>query len=475
MACSSTLPKLVLSLLVFYISSVVSASSIPTVEGPITGGIKGYPFGAPPQNVTPGYFQEEYFLSNNATRYNSIGNLSETGVWTITPSTSAPYKTRIVVQRPANASKFNGDVIVEWINVSSGFDIMIAKPPGIYEAGYVYVGISAQFVGIIGAPPHNIGLTEWDPERYGTLSIPDDGLSYDIYTQLARLLQAEASGASGQPLVLGGLKPKHIIGIGVSQSGGRVLAYANGVQQLENVYHVIMPLLCGGEASDFSSAPAQPNLSDFSFAFPSKVRPDLKIPVMEIASESEALNYFVVGSRQPDTQTFRYWEVAGASHFNTPLLEQTVALTTFEGVPFPVGNQSDDVSWLPTLDAAYRHVSVWLRTGTPPPSMPKIQIAYNGSTPMLARNKVGNVIGGIRLPEITVPIASYIGLVDGVSLVGSTTPFSPALLKQLYPNHTDYVKEVTAAAAASLASGVILPYRVQQYDQQAQSANIPPQ
>jgi hypothetical protein len=33
-----------------------------------------------------------------------------------------PYKTRIVVRRPADAKRFNGTVLVEWDNVTNGFD-----------------------------------------------------------------------------------------------------------------------------------------------------------------------------------------------------------------------------------------------------------------------------------------------------------------------------------------------------------------
>jgi hypothetical protein len=42
------------------------------------------------------------------------------------------------------------------------------------------------------------------------------------------------------------------------------------------------------------------------------LRDDLDIPVMIVNTECEALSCY--GVRQPDTDRYRYWEVAGASH-----------------------------------------------------------------------------------------------------------------------------------------------------------------
>src|SRR5262245_27776381 len=100
-------------------TAVVAAVPTPTVEGPIGGG-------APTILATNfdlaevGYTQEEYFISGTATRYVS-GNLSDpSGQWTVVPAGTAPYKTRLLVYRPA---KFKGTVVVEWLNVAAGQDV----------------------------------------------------------------------------------------------------------------------------------------------------------------------------------------------------------------------------------------------------------------------------------------------------------------------------------------------------------------
>ncbi len=43
--------------------------------------------------------------------------------------------------------------------------------------------LTTQEVGIEGLPPMPQGLAAWDPQRYGTLTIPSDDYSYDIFTQ----------------------------------------------------------------------------------------------------------------------------------------------------------------------------------------------------------------------------------------------------------------------------------------------------
>ncbi|RFU24609.1 hypothetical protein B7463_g11724, partial [Scytalidium lignicola] len=454
----------VASIATLLFSSLTTVAALPSVEGPITGGSRGYPFCTYLGNITElGYVEEEYFISGEATRYNVIGNFTVDGHWTLTPNDTLPYKTRILVRRPINARKFNGDVILEWINVSGGYDLMVSDGPGVYEAGYAFVGVSVQYAGLIGFAPTPIGLTEWDPERYGTLSIPDDALSYDIYTQAAAVLR--------HGTILGGPKPNNIISIGESQSGIRVIAYANGVQPLTNAFDAIIPVITAGNSADFSSVPATSGPPSIT-TYPTQIRTDLTIPVFELNTETEAMIYYLEGLRQPDTNLFRYWELTGGSHANTPLLQIVNELAARDGLPVAtIPSNLDTISWLTALDAIYPLVSRWVtRTAVAPPEFPKMSILSNGTD--LARDANGNTIGGIRIPDITVPIAAYDG--ESAALFGTTTPFSAATLRSLYPTHSNYVNKVVAAANIAVLQKIILPYRAEQYIQTATTANIPP-
>ena len=65
-----------------------------------------------------GYEQSEFFLDGTANAYSSAVPLASDGEWTVTSSLPRTYTTRIVVNRPADPSRFNGTVVVEWLNVS---------------------------------------------------------------------------------------------------------------------------------------------------------------------------------------------------------------------------------------------------------------------------------------------------------------------------------------------------------------------
>ncbi|RFU23742.1 hypothetical protein B7463_g12596, partial [Scytalidium lignicola] len=469
--------KSLTTLLLASISTLVSASpppsayqspTTPSVEGPTSPGTRPNAFSSFLGNLTQiGYIEEEFFYSGNATRYNLVGGeVTLDGKFSLTVNSTAAYKTRILIRRPANPKNFNGDAILEWNNVSDGFDLVISDHPGVYQAGYIFAGVTAQKVGVDGEGDNPLGLRQWDSERYGSLSIADDALSYDIYTQAANAVRHNAGN------MIGGYKVEHIFATGESQSGTRMLAYADGVQPISNAFDAILPVIAFGMAADFDPAQANPVIGQAARAFPARIRDDLKIPVFEVNSESETLNVTWGDAEQPDTDRFRYWETAGAAHLNTGVFADTEGFAARDGLPpLSLSNLSlSQVDWRVPLEAAYRHTSLWVRTGKAPPSFPKLERGHNGS--FLVRDADGNSIGGVRLPEITVPIAAYSGL--SLNSLGSTTPFSDARLKQLYPTHEDYVAKITAAAKKAECEGIILSYKVPEYIMDAVAANIPP-
>src|SRR5262245_40584327 len=113
---------LVVPLLGFILTATASRAQVPT---PTIESV-GSPAGAWIQpTIDPSrvdYVQEEYFISGTASAFSNVGPLGSDGMWTVTPAATAPYKTRILVYRPEKAKKFNGTVIVEWLNVSGGID-----------------------------------------------------------------------------------------------------------------------------------------------------------------------------------------------------------------------------------------------------------------------------------------------------------------------------------------------------------------
>jgi hypothetical protein len=94
----------------------------------------------------------------------------------------------------------------------------------------------------------------------------------------------------------------------------------------------------------------------------------------------------------------------------------------------------------------------------------------------IVRDQFGNAKGGVRLPDVEVPVATYDGGGYGpgtTALYGSTKPFSADQLKHLYPTHEDYVAKVTAAAHAVNKAGVISAARAESYVEEARTAGVP--
>jgi hypothetical protein len=99
-------------------SSGAIAAANPTVAGPVSGGLGIFISATRFSLAEVGYKQSEYFLSGNAESYAPAGTLGSDGKWSVNVAGHADYKTRVVVYRPILATKFNGTVVVEWLNVS---------------------------------------------------------------------------------------------------------------------------------------------------------------------------------------------------------------------------------------------------------------------------------------------------------------------------------------------------------------------
>ena len=110
------------------------------------------PLSANPTDLAAhGYVEQEYFASGTAYSFTSRSTPSD-GKWTIAVSGSAPYRTRIIVRRPSDPAKFDGNVVVEWMNVSAGesapdWDYL---DPALMDSGAAYVGVSAQALAVNG-------------------------------------------------------------------------------------------------------------------------------------------------------------------------------------------------------------------------------------------------------------------------------------------------------------------------------------
>ena len=417
--------------------------------------------GTKPDLAKVGYVQREYIVSGTATSYKTDA-LTADGRWTYTPDTTAPYRTRILVRAPAKASKFSGNVMLEWLNVSGGADAnpeWVSTAEEIERSGDVWVGVSAQRIGVEGGPVlvkvegvpgaenQGKGMKAIDPARYGTLEHPGDGYAFDIFSQVARAVRA--GGAMNGP------KPKQVLAGGESQSAFALVTYYNGVQPLTQAFDgffihsrgaVGIPLVGPGKSADIAGA-----ISGTATIF----RTDQGAPVLDIQTETDVasiLNSYA--ARQPDTARFRLWEVAGTAHADKHLLGAGVQYIDC-GVPVNDGPMHI------VAKAAWHDLKAWIETGKTPVVAPRITVTP-GATLAVERNGDAIALGGIRTPPVDVPVAAVSGQAGPnpstiCLLLGSTKPLTAARIAALYPSRAAYLKAYNANADKTIKAGFVLP------------------
>ena len=417
----------------------------PEVTGPIPvrslpgNPAHGYPFLATDYDLAGhGYVEEEFFLSGEATRYAANGATDATVL-----STGHDYTTRIVVRRPVDAAGFNGTVLAEWYNVSNQWDQEVdwfQTHEHLVREGYAWVGVSAQRAGVHSAT----GLRAWSPNRYGSLdltdggTVTDDTLSWDVFSQAVQAVRSPTGVAP-----LGPLDAERVIATGHSQSAFRLWSYVNSVDPLAGVVDAVV--LHGGGPP---------------------IRLDLDTPVFKLNSETDvAINLIGAAQRQPDSDTLRTWEVAGASHGDWKLITDygRLRIRDIGTAPggYPGTPQTCDLpsgSRIPqhmVQSTVYDHVADWVADGTLPPSAPPITLT-DDIPPTVARDDLGLGLGGIRLAQQEAPVRINSGLNSGPGfcfLDGSSVPVDDATLAQWYPDEETYVDEVVVATAAAVAAG----------------------
>jgi hypothetical protein len=420
-----------------------------------------------------GYVEEEWTIEGQADTYEFVPGTGPTpdGRWQTQVTGSLPYRTRVVIRRPADPGRFNGTVVVSWNNVSAGFEILQWEGGETWEGGYVTVGVSAQRVGLTGYKADPRGLVAWDPERYGTLSIPSDAASYDIFAAALRLVSADR-GTRG---LLAGYDVRRVIATGASQSAARLHTYINGVHP--HVGHVDGFILdvYSGVGAPITRASA----GGAGVAYPAgQLRDDIETVIMQLNSETETLAYAPI--RRTDTERFVFWEIAGMAHGGAServMIDKNTRDWGF-GLGAPVERPADlipnDLDKQPVEDACLAGVDRWLREGRRPPSLPKIEL--EGDPPAIARDEHGIAKGGLRLPAVEVPVATLSGTNGGsrmVQLVGSKVDFAAGRLHELYPDHAAYVGRFRRAADAAVAAGYLLRRDADVLVAEASAAPVP--
>ncbi len=179
------------------------------------------------------------------------------------------------------------------------------------------------------------------------------------------------------------------------------------------------------------------------------------------------------------------WEVAGASHSDAYIARRggeeqggDLGIAATE-----CASPMNEYPAYMVYNAALDWLNKWVRKGERPPGGDPLQPGQV--------DQFGNSLGGVRLPDIDVPVATYtatgdvtvslLGLLSTFDLLstftclasGGTTPLTAQQLLELYPTHENYVQQYTKAADEALASGYLLRADYDAAIQTAKSAPIP--
>jgi hypothetical protein len=448
------------------------------------------------------YVEEEYFISGSVDvfEYDDPPQLHQL---LLRNDTATDYTTRIIIRRPANKSDFDGNVVVEWWNSTAQFDTAPAWDASaefFAREGWIYVGVSNADEAVnflkggcpaFGAPP-SCG------SRYTALSLPEDGIAYEMVSQIVNLLRGKSK---QNPLQ--GNKVTSVFHVGQSQQAGSVNTYATEFHQdtLDSGYFIQAG---GGGARTLSSG--SPN---FGFGDPRGLPPtQLSVPVIRSQTETEVAIFGVVFNRQSDTENFRYYEIAGATHLTVHKDVQVLpAGALFPGSP-PIDLENLCLNPMNTLvdgpvfgkyvyNAMWKNLERQAEDGKPMPAGDLIE--YDFLTFQIVRDADQNAVGGIRVPDMNVPIGSYFdptnvakpacafpggpfppncnpigGFGDlACRLAGSTAPFDQTTLDARYPSHQSYVDDVDEDADRLKAEGFLLNRDAKEIVDQAVAAAIP--
>ena len=430
--------------------------------------------------ATLGYEETEYSFEGTAGSYELQGERGADGRWEVAPGAEAPFRTRFVVRKPSSPLRFSGTVVVEWHNVSAGIDA--APDWGFFHrslaaAGHAWVGVSAQKVGIDGGGfVESIHLKLLAPERYKELEHPGDAWSFDIFTQVGRLLQLPSD---ENPL--GGLAPTQILAAGESQSAACLVTYINAVDPHAQLFDgfFVHGRPASGVSIDgvFIPASARLGMEATRVAISStgeRIRDDARVPVLVLQSETDVILLGGGLAEQPDSDRLRVWEMAGAAHADTytvsagrhddgtltaermaELLRPTRNLMIGQtDTPINAGPQQHYVA-----QAALGHLVRWAAGGEAPPSAPSLELNADRTGYVLDEHGIAK--GGIRTPWVDVPTAVMGGLGQTgetfAMLFGRTEPFDEATLSKLYPGGEDeYLDRFGASLDAAIAAGFLL-------------------
>jgi hypothetical protein len=392
------------------------------------------------------------------------------------------YETRMLVRRPRHPSACSGVVHFEALHPSGDRGISWENlAPYLVSAGHVWVGVTVTNMGAA-------ALAAYDRDAYASISLPSDGLRWEILAQAAALVRSGTG-----PLAGFGVERVYASGWSYTGSLWRTFVaegFGDRVRRPDSG-----PLFDGYVIAISSGAffggylTLHPDDPPIAADDPRRTIRPRPVPVIELLSECEAETNRATrraDSDEPDDR-YRLFEVAGASHINRrvaggvaqrQLRGRRLAPADPQILETPSDFPMDRVA-----AAVFYNLEAWVDRGVPPPRADRFTYAPEGGpvagglegAEPLARDEHGNVLGGVRTPHVDVPTATYAPhstlasgdpggprtpegrVIDLGSLIGHKVPFDREKLRRLYGTPADYARLVAERCAELAAQRWLLP------------------
>jgi hypothetical protein len=449
------------------------------------------PFGAAASQVVPfdlkahGYVEEEFLVEGSGKVFDWPDGWRPGAALAVVAE--GPYVTRILVRRPIDMRRWSGSVVVEPYNASLNIDnpIMWAES---YEhflrERHVWVGVTIK-------PNTLAALKRFDAKRYAAVGManprpspcseddikrlampsstrlaPQDeiGLAWQILTDVGLLLK---SNRKANPL---GKAAVRLYMTGQSQSASYVRTYASLFGRIEKspngrfLYDGY--LYSGGR----SLVPLNQCVSASPPGLDRLVTLPAGAPVIEMYSEGDVLGALDIRREDSDARPdqFRRYEVAGSSHAD--LWEERSKPNEADAARAGLSSSQSGAKCTPedvkpgdfpiryAFNGAWANLDRWVRTGVAAPHAQAMEVVKGPPMDPVAsfkRDPMGNALGGLRLPEIDAPRATWVGGKSGdfgCSFRGYERPFGAEALRALYPTASAYPARLRAVVKRAVAS-----------------------
>jgi len=409
------------------------------------------------------------------------------------------YSSDIVLLMPADPSKGNGTLIVDVPNRGRVYGVALYNSPREepFESGTL-----AQGTGFLEDRGFALAEVGWELGKGAQLPSFVDAAGKTQYVEGAGFAILRDAGdffAHAQADKAGTANPLkgaigHTLASGKSQSGRFLKTFllngfnrAQGHRVIDGMHIFVsgsglLPILRSSPGPQ-SSGDAAPSFQDPDFKgvhegpftigeILAKVTARQETPpkIVMISSTTDFLSLRASLGRtgndgtaeQPIPDTVRMYDIAGASH--AVLLKSDCKLPR------------ERLDWSPVSRATLLHLDKWVSADVAPPANRLMPLEpATGDPDVLAapntlpkavierpkRDADGNVLGGVRLPDVAVPLGVHAAQQDpksfACSLAGAFLPFDEAKIAARYKNRDDYVNRIRNAARTLETEGFLLP------------------